>query len=145
MFFMVRKTILFFVAFLVSIATTYAKVTPASIFADDMVLQQQTDVVLWGTAKPNAKVLITTTWSKTKTVINTDTEGKWSAKLATPAAGGPYEITFDDGEKLTIRNILIGEVWLCSGQSNMEMPMKGWATQPVEGYVDAVMTASPKV
>ena len=140
-----KRILLLLAALAVSVAAMYAKVTPAQIFADDMVLQQQTDVAVWGTANPNSKVTITTTWSKAKVVVYADAEGKWSAKLATPSAGGPYEITFNDGEKLTLKNVLIGEVWLCSGQSNMEMPMKGWATQPVAGYVDAVMTASPKV
>ena len=140
-----KKTVLFIAALLLGMATMVAKVTPAPIFADDMVLQQQTEVSLWGTAKPDAKVVITTTWSKAKTVVNTDADGKWKASVSTPVAGGPYEITFNDGEKLTLKNVLIGEVWFCSGQSNMEMPMKGWNTQPVDGYVDAVMTASPKV
>ena len=140
-----KKTFLFLVALVTGMAAMHSKVTMPSIFADDMVLQQQTEVALWGTAKPNSKVVITTTWSKTKTVVDTGADGKWTAKLATPVAGGPYEITFNDGERLTLKNVLVGEVWFCSGQSNMEMPLKGWNTQPVEGYVDAVMTASPKV
>ena len=101
MYFMVRKTILFFVAFLVSIATTYAKVTPASIFADDMVLQQQTDVAVWGTANPNSKVTITTTWSKAKTVVYADADGKWSAKLATPVLAVRMKL-----HSMTARNLL---------------------------------------
>lgn len=52
--------------------------------------------------------------------------GKWSLKIPTPAAGGPYEITFSDGKKLQLKNVMIGEVWFCSGQSNMEMPVAGW-------------------
>lgn len=140
-----KKTFLLLVALVTGMAAMHSKVTMPSIFADDMVLQQQTEVALWGTAKPNSKVVITTTWSKTKTVVDTGADGKWTAKLATPVAGGPYEITFNDGERLTLKNVLVGEVWFCSGQSNMEMPLKGWNTQPVEGYVDAVMTASPKV
>ena len=109
-----KKTVLFIAALLLGMATMVAKVTPAPIFADDMVLQQQTEVSLWGTAKPDAKVVITTTWSKAKTVVNTDADGKWKASVSTPVAGGPYEITFNDGEKLTIKNVLIGEVWFCS-------------------------------
>ena len=140
-----KKTFLLLVALVTGMAAMHSKVTMPSIFADNMVLQQQTEVALWGTAKPNSKVVITTTWSKTKTVVDTGADGKWTAKLATPVAGGPYEITFNDGERLTLKNVLVGEVWFCSGQSNMEMPLKGWNTQPVEGYVDAVMTASPKV
>lgn len=55
-----------------------------------------------------------------------DGQGKWSLKIPTPAAGGPYEITFSDGKKLQLKNVMIGEVWFCSGQSNMEMPVAGW-------------------
>ena len=111
-----KKTFLLLVALVTGMAAMHSKVTMPSIFADDMVLQQQTEVALWGTAKPNSKVVITTTWSKTKTVVDTGADGKWTAKLATPVAGGPYEITFNDGERLTLKNVLVGEVWFCSGQ-----------------------------
>ena len=87
--------------------------------------------------------MITTTWSKDKTVVNADADGKWIAKVQTPVAGGPYEITFNDGEKLTLKNVLIGEVWICSGQSNMEMPMKGFNAQPVQGATGLILAAQP--
>lgn len=63
-------------------------------------------------------------------------------KISTPTAGGPYEITISDGEAITIRNILIGEVWFCSGQSNMEMPMKGFRDQPIKGSNDAILNST---
>ena len=122
-----------------------AKVVLPSVFADGMVLQQQTEAALWGIAKPNSKVVITTTWTKSKTSVNADAEGKWAARLSTPVAGGPYEITFNDGEKHTIKNVLIGEVWICSGQSNMEMPLKGFEAQPVEGAADVIISAKPSL
>ena len=121
----------------------YAKVELPPIFADNMVLQQQTDAALWGKAEPGAKITITTTWSKAKTTVNADADGKWFARVATPVAGGPYEITINDGDKVTLKNVLIGEVWICSGQSNMEMPMKGFASQPTEGAVDLILDAKP--
>ena len=120
-----------------------AKVDLPPIFADNMVLQQQTDAAVWGKAKPNAKVVITTTWSKAKTVATSDKNGKWFARVATPVAGGPYEITFNDGEKLTLKNVLIGEVWICSGQSNMFQQMKGYVGQPTAGAVDLILEAKP--
>ena len=137
------KRILSICALLICSAALYAKVELPPIFADNMVLQQQTDAALWGKAKPESKVTITTTWSKAKTVVSTDADGKWFARVATPAAGGPYEITFNDGEKLTLKNVLIGEVWICSGQSNMEMQMKGFRGQPVEGSTDLILGAKP--
>ena len=122
-----------------------AKVSPAPIFADNMVLQQKTDAALWGKARPNSKLVITTTWSKAKTVVKADTEGKWFTRISTPAAGGPYEITFNDGEKLTLKNVLVGEVWICAGQSNMAQQMKGYMGQPVEGAADIISEANAAV
>ena len=118
---------------LLSAYAMQAKVELPPIFADNMLLQQQTDAALWGKAKPQSKVTITTSWSKAKTVVTADADGKWFARVATPVAGGPYEIIFNDGDKVTLKNVLIGEVWICSGQSNMEMPMKGYPGQPIAG------------
>ena len=120
------KRILMLSVLILSVCTMNAKVTLPPIFADNMVLQQQSDAALWGHATPNAKVVITTTWSEVGVSVNADENGKWFARVATPSAGGPYEMTFDDGEKLVVKNILIGEVWICLGQSNMSMPMKGF-------------------
>ena len=106
------KRIVTVVLFIASVFAAQAKVELAPIFADNMVLQQKTDVALWGHAKPNARLSIMTTWSKTKTIVNTDSDGKWFARVATPVAGGPYEMTFNDGEKSTLKNVLIGEVWI---------------------------------
>lgn len=122
-----------------------AKVVPNPIFADNMVLQQNADVALWGEAKAGAKVRISPSWDGKRVVTTADAEGNWFARLATPSAGGPYTIVFDDGKKTEIKNVLIGEVWLCSGQSNMEMPMKGWKGQPVEGSAELIMNAKPEI
>ena len=135
------KRILTLCVLFASICAMQAKVELPSLFADNMVLQQQADAALWGQAKPNAKVTITTTWSKAKTTAHADADGKWFARVATPKAGGPYEITFSDGEKTTLKNVLVGEVWICSGQSNMEMPMKGFSGQPVDGATDLILGA----
>ena len=129
-----------FIAFAV---TMNAKVDLPPVFADNMVLQQNADAAVWGKAKPGAKVTITTTWSKNKVTVSADADGKWSARIATPSAGGPYEITFNDGEKLTLKNVLIGEVWICSGQSNMDTRMKGYTGQPIAGAVDIITEAKP--
>ena len=62
--------------------------------------------------------------------------------MATPSAGGPYEVSVSDGTVLKLRNVMIGEVWVCSGQSNMEMPVKGYFNQPINGSNDAIATSS---
>lgn len=122
-----------------------AKITMPSIFGDNMVLQQKSDVAFWGTATPSGKVTVTVSWQRRKTVLKADEQGKWFTRIATPDAGGPYTVTVSDGEKVTFRNVLVGEVWFCSGQSNMEMPVKGFKGQPVEGGIDAALSARPGI
>ncbi len=121
-----------------------AKVVLPHIFADNMVLQQQTDVKIWGQAAPNSTVVITPSWEGVASVaVKAEQDGKWMASLHTPVAGGPYTLTISDGEELVLENVLVGEVWLCSGQSNMYMRMKGYVSQPVEGAADIIIAAEP--
>lgn len=119
-----------------------ATVKLPSFFSDGMVLQQQANTSIWGWAKPGATIKTTTSWNKRSYSVTADDKGKWNVKVATPVAGGPYSISVSDGEPVTINNILIGEVWLCGGQSNMEMPMKGFRDQPVIGSNDAVFNST---
>ena len=71
-------------------------------------------------------VKVTTSWDGKTYETQADKEGKWKLSVRTPEAGGPYELTLTDGQKLVLKNVMIGEVWICSGQSNMEMPLEGW-------------------
>lgn len=105
------------------------------IISDNAVLQQNSDARLWGWSKPGKTVTVTPSWDGKKYTAKADkTTGRWEVSVATPGASfTPYSISFDDGEPMTIDNVLIGEVWFCSGQSNMEMPLRGFWTQPVEG------------
>ena len=101
-----------------------AKVTLFPVFTDNMVLQQQTEVKIWGNATPKKKVTVTTSWNGAVYTAMADEKGAWDVMVDTPSAGGPYTLTFADGkEKTVLENVLIGEVWICSGQSNMEMKM----------------------
>lgn len=101
-----------------------------AFFSDGMVLQREATVKLWGWTDKSQSVSITTSWDKKKYFANSR-NGSWVVSISTPKAGGPYTITLNDGVSLTLKDILIGEVWICSGQSNMEMPMKGIRDQPV--------------
>ena len=103
-----------------------AKVVLPSVFTDNMVLQQKTDITFYGDATKNKQLTVKTGWNGKEYYTEADGQGKWSLKIPIPAAGGPYEITFSDGKKLQLKNVMIGEVWFCSGQSNMEMPVAGW-------------------
>ncbi len=120
-------------ALLICAFSASAKVKMPALFSDNAVLQQQTEVPVWGWANARAKVTVTPSWDGKTYEAKADKNGKWQVKIATPKAGGPYELKISDGEELTVDGILIGEVWLCAGQSNMEMPMKGFPGQPVEG------------
>lgn len=108
------------------IGVLQAKVVLPSVFTDNMVLQQKTDITFYGDATKNKQLTVKTGWNGKEYHTEADGQGKWSLKIPTPAAGGPYEITFSDGKKLQLKNVMIGEVWFCSGQSNMEMPVAGW-------------------
>ncbi len=110
-------------------------------FSDNMVLQQQANAAIWGEAKPGATLRITTSWNRKTYTVQVDEAGKWNTHISTTTAGGPYEITVSDGTPLVLHNVMLGEVWLCSGQSNMEMPMKGFKDQPVSNSNDAVFNA----
>jgi len=133
------------VCFLLSAASLYAKVKLPSILGDNMVLQQKSAVKFWGWAAENAKIKIKTSWSKETFTTTADSKGNWLLKVNTPDAGGPFQIIVSDGEALTLNNIFIGEVWFCSGQSNMEMPMRGFDRQPVKGGNNVIAKANPKV
>lgn len=123
--------------------TASAKVTLPNVLGSNMVLQQQSEINLWGKADPEKKITISVSWSKDKTRTHSDSDGNWAVKVATPTASfAPQTITISDGEKLTLENILIGDVWVCVGQSNMEMPVKGYQHQPVENSMTFIRRAS---
>ena len=120
-----------------------AKVKLPHLLGDNMIIQQNSEANLWGWDKPGTSVNVSTSWSSQTYTTQTDKNGKWQVKVRTPKASyTPLSITFDDGEAITLHNILAGEVWVCAGQSNMEMPVKGFGNCPVEGYNKAVVEAN---
>lgn len=141
---LVRKLIAVVLAVAASAAVVRADVGLADVFGSNMVLQRECNVRIWGHADiANAKITITPSWSGKRYVAQSDSEGRWAVEIATPTAGGPYsvEVAEKGGERVVLENVLIGEVWICSGQSNMEMPMKGFPFQPTEGSTEAILTA----
>ena len=98
------KKILILGAIIAAASTASAKVTLPRIFSNGMVMQQQTEANLWGTAKANATVKITASWNKKTITTKTDNDGKWKVSITTPSAGGPYSITFNDGEKTVVNS-----------------------------------------
>lgn len=111
---------------LLGMSSASAAIRPASPITSNMVLQQNTDARIWGTADPGEKFDITTSWNGLTRSVTADRTGHWSAAVPTPAGSyTPYTINI--GSDITIENVLIGEVWLASGQSNMEMPLRGFS------------------
>lgn len=138
-----KKTILMMA--LAAFATSAgARVRLPHLLGDGMIVQQQTDVRLWGWDKPGTTVKATTSWSDQTATAKTDKNGRWILTVRTPKAGyTPLSITFDDGDgTTTLKDVLAGEVWVCAGQSNMEMPLRGFDNCPVEGYNNEVVNAS---
>ena len=128
--------LLFFLAL-----TAQAKVTLPAIFADGMVLQQSATVAIWGKSITKGDVTVITSWNG-KTYKVKPSSGNWRVKVATPKAGGPYTIVINDGDETKLKDILIGEVWIASGQSNMEMPLKGFKDQPVNNSAELIKNAN---
>lgn len=126
---------------LLSAICSNAMIKLPSVIATNMVLQQKATNRFWGEATANATVKVSPSWTKISYSTKADATGKWLINIPTPKAGGPYSITFTDGKALRLNNILIGEVWLCVGQSNMEMPVGGWAGQPVTGAMETIVRA----
>ncbi len=91
-----------------------------ALLQSGMVLQQKDSVQLWGWAGPGENVTVTTSWNAQQYSTKVSDLARWKLKIQTPAAGGPYSITISSRNTIVLENVLIGEVWVCSGQSNME-------------------------
>ncbi len=140
-----KQSIIRYITFLLFFATNFlqAQIKLPAVFGNNMVLQQKTLAPIWGKAAPNQIVYVKTSWgAMAKTVAGSDS--LWQIKIKTPKAGGPYEIRIQtDGDTVTFTNVMIGEVWICSGQSNMEMPLEGWLPDaPVEGSDEAIKNST---
>ncbi len=132
------RKFIFFICALCGL-NAYAKVKLPQFFSDNMVLQQQTECNIWGWAEAGKKVTVNTSWDKKSYTTTVRKDGRFELTVKTPEAGGPYTIVFRDGDHLQLNNVMIGEVWICSGQSNMEMQMKGFKQQPVEGTTEELL------
>lgn len=115
-----RKTFLLFLLFL-GLLDARAAVRLPAVLASNMVLQQQSSVKLWGWSEPRERIAIVCSWDNHVDSVKGSRDGKWQVLVHTPAAGGPYTIEIKGSNRILLENVLIGEVWVCSGQSNMEM------------------------
>lgn len=110
---------------------SFANVRLPSVLTDGMVLQQKSSVKLWGWCEPGEKVFVSPSWGPMTDSVAGSRDGRWVITIATPAAGGPYTIGIRGYNTITLKDVLIGEVWVCSGQSNMEM-CENWGLPDVK-------------
>jgi sialate O-acetylesterase len=99
---------------------SYGQIKLPSVFSDNMVLQQKSEAAVWGWGDPGSEVKISGSWSKDTVKAKVSNQSAWKVRLKTPSAGGPYTISIKGNDEVVLKNVMIGEVWICSGQSNME-------------------------
>ncbi len=129
-----RLSIILILCLSLATIVAHAQVELPSLFKNNMVLQQQFEAPVWGWAEPGTKVVIKPGWTDQKVSVITDKDGKWTTKVSTPVAGGPYTLGINEH---TIENVMIGEVWICSGQSNMQ-----WALTQSEKWQEELKYAN---
>ncbi len=136
------KSLFLILSLLLVCIIAQSEIKLATVLGNNMVLQRNTEVKIWGKANPNQKLTIQTSWNKAHYITMCNDKGDWMIKAKTTQAGGAYTITVTSGkEKVQLQNILLGEVWLCSGQSNMDMTIDGYADSPIIGSNDMLMNA----
>ncbi len=143
------KKIIITIAFFIFISNfkTFAKIKLPSIIASNMVLQRNTSVKIWGWATPGEKITLTGSWISEPLKVTTPENGRWEITLKTNLSKESQTIQLKSKESnINLENILFGEVWICSGQSNMRMPVKGFTGQPTFGSNLAVANSkNPKL
>jgi len=115
-----KNNIFKFVFILIS-GTMMANVSLPNIFGDNMVLQRNSEVKIWGWGNPKEEIKLVSSWNNQEYKVTANNQAQWELKIKTPEAGGPFRISIKGYNEVVLKNILIGEVWVCSGQSNMEM------------------------
>ena len=118
------KKFLFLITCFVFTLIASANVSMPKIFGVNMVLQRNQPIPVWGWASANEK--ITVQFNKQVKTTKADKNGDWKISLDPEPAGGPFSLTVKGKNEISFANVLVGEVWICSGQSNMEMPLAGW-------------------
>jgi sialate O-acetylesterase len=132
------KKILSFIFCFGTSLSVFANITMPKIFGDNMVLQRNKLIHVWGWASSNEKVNVQ--FNKQIKNTKTDKAGKWNITLDAEEAGGPYQLIIKGKNQVLFNNILVGEVWVCSGQSNMEMPIAGWGK--INNYIQEIKDAN---
>ena len=131
------KPALLVVALVLSAAgAAFADVRLPAVIGDNMVLQRNEEVSIWGWADPGEQVEATFGWTWRRLTVAANSKGQWQFKVRSPKAGGPYKMTIKGRNTINIDNILCGEVWVCSGQSNMQ-----WSVQASANAAEEIAAA----
>ena len=138
----IESTFLVVTTVFLSACAKDANLSLPTIFSNNMVLQQNSNAAIWGKATPGTKVTVTGDWGATASA-KAAVDSTWLLNLPTRGAGGPYALRVTANKTaITINNVLLGEVWLASGQSNMEMPLAGWPPKDPIMNSEATITTS---
>jgi sialate O-acetylesterase len=132
----------------VFVLTAEANIKLPALIGDNMILQQQSEITLWGWADKGEQISIKPSWLKKEIRTTTDSDGKWQIKVKTTKAGGPYTISFSGNNRIEVKDVLLGEVWLASGQSNMEFYMdkgEGWRTGVINYQEEIAKANNPDI
>ncbi|MCD0467474.1 sialate O-acetylesterase [Flavobacterium sp. ENC] len=137
-----KNNIFKFAFFLLISTTMMANVSLPNIFGDNMVLQRNSEVKIWGWANPKEEIRLVSSWNHQEYKVVANNQAQWELKIKTPEAGGPFTISIKGYNEVVLKNILIGEVWVCSGQSNMEMSVS-WGID--NGEEEAKNATNPNI
>ena len=129
------------VLLLANVSAVFADVSLPAVIGDNMVLQRGRAAAIWGWAEPGEKVSVKGSWQWFWASTSADADGRWNVKVLPPRTAGPYEITIRGRNTITIKNILVGEVWVCSGQSNMQWSVR----QAVDAEQEITAAKYPKI
>ncbi len=125
-----------------------ANISLPALIADGMVLQQNSRVAIWGWADPGETVSVTNDWDHKTVKTKAGADGRWQVSMATTSAGGPYQLMIKGKNEIHIDQVMLGEVWLCSGQSNMEFPLgkgQGWRSGEINWEQEVAAATDPRI
>jgi sialate O-acetylesterase len=135
-----RKIIVAFVM-LALVRSVAGEIKVCPIFGDNMVIQQDANIPVWGWADNDEKITVSGSWSKDVVSTTAGKDGRWTVKLKSPKAGGTYELKIQGSNQLVFKNVMAGEVWVCGGQSNMSFELSRCSNAASE----IAKAANPKI
>ena len=137
----VKRNIIVAFAMLAVVRSVAGEIKVCPVFGDNMVIQQDANIQVWGWADNGEKVTVSGNWNKDSVSTTADKEGYWTVKLRSPKAGGPYELAIRGNNQLVFKNVLAGDVWICGGQSNMSFELSRCSNAASE----IAKAANPKI